>query len=53
MSRPPKGTPFTERKQPMITRQGDDKRDWLSWDGQKAAVSDLGTYGWQLLNTTK
>ncbi len=44
MSRPPKGTPFTERKQPMITRQGADKRDWLSWDGQKAVVSDLDTY---------
>ena len=44
MSRPPKGTPFTERKPSMITKQGTDKRDWLSWDGQKAAVSDLDTY---------
>ena len=28
----------------MITKQGTDKRDWLSWDGQKAVVSDLDTY---------
>ena len=44
MLRPPKGTPFLDRKPPMVTRQGSDKRAWLSWDGKQAAISDLDAY---------
>ena len=44
MSRPPKGVPFIGRKPPMVSRQGTDKRAWLSWDGQKATVTDLDAY---------
>ena len=42
MSRPPKGTPFVERKPEMIQKQGSDKR--LSWDGQNAVISSLDDY---------
>ena len=44
VSRPPKGVPFYEHRPPMVDKQGSDKRDWLSWDGEKAAVCDLDTY---------
>lgn len=44
MSRPPKGTPFVERKLEMIQKQGSDKRNWLSWDGQNAVISSLDDY---------
>ena len=44
VSRPPKGVAYQERKPLLISRQGDDKRDWLSWDGKKAMISDLDAY---------
>ena len=44
MLRPPKGQPFHEMKLPMETRQGTDKRAWLSWDGERAQVRNLDTY---------
>lgn len=44
MLRPPKGTPFYEKKPPMEVRQGTDKRAWLAWDGQQAFISDLDAY---------
>ncbi len=44
MLRPPRGVPFNEMKLPMETRQGTDKRAWLSWDGSRAAIADLDTY---------
>ena len=44
LSLPPRGEAFAERKPPMVRRQGSDKRAWLSWDGQRAQVSDLDTY---------
>lgn len=44
VSRPPKGTPFMDHKPEMITKQGTDKRAWLSWDGRQAAISSLDEY---------
>lgn len=44
MSRPPKGVPFKDTKPPMVEKQGTDKHAWLSWNGQKASISDLDTY---------
>ena len=44
VSRPPKGVPFVDHKSEMITNQGTDKRSWLSWDGQQAAISSLDDY---------
>lgn len=44
MSRPPAGMPFENRKPPMVTVRGKDKRKWLSWDGKKAAITSLDEY---------
>ena len=44
VSRPPAGVSYTERKPEMVMRQGDSKREWLSWDGIRARVRDLDTY---------
>lgn len=44
MSRPPKGMPYKAVTPKMEVRPGTDKRSWLSWDGQKAHISDLDTY---------
>jgi hypothetical protein len=44
VSRPPKGVPFHEDEPPMEERKGSDKREWLSWDGTKADITDLDTY---------
>jgi hypothetical protein len=44
VSRPPKGVPFHEDVPPMEERKGSDKREWLSWDGTKADITDLDTY---------
>ena len=44
MLRPPRGVEFHEMKLPMETRQGTDKRAWLSWDGERAKIADLDTY---------
>ncbi len=45
MLRPPKGTPTPQPPQPpMMEYPGTDKRSWLTWDGEKAAICDLDTY---------
>ena len=44
VSRPPKGQERPMPKPRMETRQGSDKRGWLSWDGVQAAISDLDAY---------
>ena len=44
VSRPPEGIPYAERKPEMILKQGDKKREWLSWNGSRARVSSLDTY---------
>ncbi|MCD7818898.1 MAG: hypothetical protein LUH07_07585 [Lachnospiraceae bacterium] len=45
LSRPAKGMPTPPSFEPeMVTLQGKDKSDWLSWDGTQATVSDLDTY---------
>lgn len=44
MLRPSGDAPFHEMKPLMETRQGTDKRAWLSWDGQKAVIADLDAY---------
>lgn len=44
VSRPPKGMekePFTP---PTVTRKGEDKSAWLTWDGEEAKISDLDSY---------
>ena len=43
VSRPPKGVPFVDRKPQMMEVPGTAK-SWLTWDGEKAVVSDLDTY---------
>ena len=44
MVRPPRGVQFAEMKPQTETRRGKDKRNWLSWDGQQARITDLDTY---------
>lgn len=44
VSRPPKGAPYEAFEPPMMTVSGKDKRKWLSWDGERAQISDLDTY---------
>lgn len=44
MSRPPKGVPYRGFAPLMVTRQGKNKEEWLTWDGQQAHISDLDTY---------
>ena len=44
LSRPPRGVPFRDKKPPMAERQGTDKHAWLSWNGQRAIISDLDAY---------
>ncbi len=44
LSRPPKGVAYEGQEPPMVTVKGRDKRDWLTWNGQEAGVSDLDTY---------
>ena len=43
VSRPPKGMPFMDMKPQFIDVPGTAK-PWLTWDGEKATVSDLDTY---------
>lgn len=43
VSRPPQGVVFEDRKPRFIDVPGTAK-PWLSWDGHRAAVSDLDTY---------
>lgn len=42
--RPPKGQPYVHKAPPMVEAQGKEKRAWLTWDGERARVSDLDTY---------
>ena len=42
--RPPRGRETPRMKPPMQTRQGDDKRAWLRWDGERATIADLNAY---------
>lgn len=44
MSRPPKGIPYHGLEFSMVDAPGTDKTEWLTWDGQKAVISDLDTY---------
>ena len=44
MSRPPKGMPFKDMKPPMIEKQGTDKHEWLTWNGEQAMIGDLDAY---------
>ena len=44
MLRPPRGVPYQETRPVMETRQGTDKRSWLSWDGRQAVISGLDSY---------
>lgn len=42
--RPPKGQPFRGRRPGMVEAPGNDKRAWLSWDGEAARISGLDDY---------
>lgn len=44
MSRPPCGMPAIFEEPPMVTCAGSDKRGWLSWDGNRAALCSLDAY---------
>ena len=44
LCRPPKGEPFRGDQREMAEYHGADKHSWLSWDGQRAHVSDLDSY---------
>lgn len=44
VSRPPKGMEAKPFVPPMIELQGKDKKTWLSWDGNKAVISDIDSY---------
>ncbi len=44
LSRPPRGVPFRDVRPPMVGKQGTDKHAWLTWDGQRAVISDLDAY---------
>ncbi|MCD8018243.1 MAG: prolyl oligopeptidase family serine peptidase [Clostridiales bacterium] len=45
VSHPPKGVPTPPPfVPPTVTLSGKDKTAWLSWDGEKAVISDLDTY---------
>ena len=44
VSRPPKGQEPPMMKPRMVAKQGTDKRSWLSWDGERATISDLDAY---------
>lgn len=44
VSRPPRGVPYRGMEMPMVDAPGDDKRSWLTWDGQRAHITDLDSY---------
>lgn len=44
MLRPPKGLESPHHEPPMMEYAGTDKSAWLTWDGEKANISDLDTY---------
>ena len=43
VSRPPKGVPFIDMAPKMVEVPGSAK-PWLTWDGEKATISDLDSY---------
>lgn len=44
VSRPPKGVPYHGFQPPMIEVPGDEKSDWLYWDGKRAVLTNLDSY---------
>ncbi len=44
VSRPPKGMPAPLKELPTIEVPGDDKSQWLDWDGKRAKIRDLDSY---------
>lgn len=44
VSRPPMGIPYTEHKPALVLKQGDSKREWLSWDGARPRITNLDAY---------
>lgn len=44
VSRPPKGEEAHPFVPPMVEVQGKDKKAWLSWDGNRAVISDIDSY---------
>ena len=44
VSRPPKGVPYHGFQPPMIEVPGDEKSDWLYWNGERAVLTDLDSY---------
>ncbi len=44
VSRPPNGEPYKGLELPKAEVSGTDKRDWLSWNGQKAHISNLDDF---------
>lgn len=44
VSRPPKGMEVKPFAPPTIEAHGEEKKAWLSWDGEKAAISDIDSY---------
>lgn len=44
VSRPPKGVDAHPFVPPTMEVQGKDKKEWLSWDGSKAVISDIDSY---------
>lgn len=44
VSRPPKGIPYHGFQPPMMEVPGDEKSEWLRWDGKRATITDLDSY---------
>lgn len=44
VSRPPRGVEAHPFVPPTVELQGKDKREWLSWDGNKAVIRDIDSY---------
>lgn len=44
LSRPPAGVPYRAFEPPMLEVKGKEKKEWLSWDGKHAVISDLDSY---------
>lgn len=44
VSRPPKGAEVHPFVPPMVEIQGRNKKEWLSWDGNRAVICDIDSY---------
>lgn len=44
VSRPPKGVPYHGFRPPLVDVPGDEKAEWLHWDGKNAVIADLDSY---------